>query len=203
MARRASVLVILGLGAITIGLAIVFISRFRQVARFEECQNNCKTFGLAIQNFKDTYDRYPTGAMQQPGIKRGKGQSWQIELLPYIECWADPKTYTLAWDDPRMDGYLHRSIEYLRCPGNPRRYDEAGRGLAHYIGIAGIGEDAATLPLSDQNAGFFGYDRKLTPADIIDGAATTFAVMESTSNNGPWIMEGPSTVRGLVPEQQP
>ena len=36
----------------------------------------------------------------------------------------------------------------------------------HYLGVAGLGEDAPLLPLTDPRAGFFGYDRKVSTLDF-------------------------------------
>jgi len=93
-------------------------------------------------------------------------------------------------------------VRSLLCPANPSRN---GPGLpcpTHYLGIAGVGEDAAELPLADPRAGFFGYDRRLTQKDLKDGASTTLMLAEAV-DGGPWTAGGKATVRGFAAGSRP
>ena len=72
-----------------------------------------------------------------------------------------------------------------------------------YIGIAGVGIDAPSLPKSNTRSGVFGYDRQTTLADIKDGPATSMMIAESGRMNGPWLQGGPATVRGLDTANMP
>jgi hypothetical protein len=74
--------------------------------------------------------------------------------------------------------------------------------LTHYVGVAGVGLDAATLPSSDPRAGYFGYDRRITKKDVHDGTSNTILVVETGSSLGPWAA-GSTTVRGLDAEDTP
>ena len=57
--------------------------------RRSQCTNNLKQMGLALQNFHDTYDRFPPGeAMDQSPFGTNAaayGSSWIVYILPYIE----------------------------------------------------------------------------------------------------------------------
>src|SRR5262249_10441649 len=66
-----------------------------------------------------------------------------------------------------------------------------------YVGMAGLGKDAALLPLSNPRAGVFAYDRKTKFEDVTDGHSTTIMVIETNFENGPWGAGGFSTVRGI------
>ena len=88
-------------------------------------------------------------------------------------------------------------LKSFLCPANPAGLGPALPSPTSYLGVAGVGEDAAELPLSDCRAGFFGYDRKLSLKDIKDGAANTMAVAEAV-DGGPWTAGGRATVRGLA-----
>ncbi len=82
--------------------------------------------------------------------------------------------------------------------------------MTSYIGLAGVGLDAPTLPISDPNVGFFGYDRATTTADLLlkgggegdgseggTGSSHILITTETLLANGPWGQGGPSTCRGL------
>lgn len=70
----------------------------------------------------------------------------------------------------------------------------------HYLGIAGVGKDAATLAKDDPRAGIFGYDRQITFDDVKDGTSYTLMAVEMAWGTGAWTAGGPGTVRGLDPE---
>ena len=75
---------------------------------------------------------------------------------------------------------------------------QAKEGTTHYVGIAGIGKDAPTLPKGHKRAGVFGYNRKISFADIRDGTSNTLAVSEASKKFGPWGAGGSSTIRAFV-----
>lgn len=67
----------------------------------------------------------------------------------------------------------------------------------HFVGMAGVGPDAAYLPKSDPRAGIFGYDRQTAPDDVKDGLSNTIFMIEADKALlGPWLAGGGSTVRG-------
>jgi prepilin-type processing-associated H-X9-DG protein len=94
-------------------------------------------------------------------------------------------------------------FRFSHCPGSGAAYDARDNELTSYVGIAGLGPDAAELPPGDRRAGVFGFDRTTRLDAITDGAATTMATAETTESNGPWKAGGLSTVRGLDPMRQP
>ncbi|MBX9578879.1 MAG: DUF1559 domain-containing protein [Gemmataceae bacterium] len=73
----------------------------------------------------------------------------------------------------------------------------------NYIGVAGIGADAAALPADDRRAGMFGYDRMMTAHRVKDGLGSTILFVETTRDVGPWARGGPTTVRGVDPADHP
>jgi hypothetical protein len=98
--------------------------------------------------------------------------------------------------EPVGDKRLVGDLDCFICPANASRTQPPLPGPTHYVGIAGLGEDAAELPLSHPRAGFFGYDRKLKLDDLRAGGANTLAIAEVTEG-GPWTAGGPATVRGV------
>jgi prepilin-type processing-associated H-X9-DG protein len=69
----------------------------------------------------------------------------------------------------------------------------------HYVGIAGVGKDGPTLPVTSPKAGIFAYNRETKLRDILDGTSNTLIVTEATGKSaGPWAQGGPSTIRAFT-----
>jgi hypothetical protein len=66
----------------------------------------------------------------------------------------------------------------FHCPANAARGGGDAPSCTHYVGIAGLGEAAAELPLSNPAAGFFGYDRTLTIGDMKRGLGAILMLAE-------------------------
>src|SRR5262249_28952302 len=80
------------------------------------------------------------------------------------------------------------------------RYEVAA---THFVGIAGLGEDAADESDKDPAAagrlGIFGYDRPPLPLDALQrGASNTALIIQVPPESAsPWMAGGGSTVRGI------
>jgi prepilin-type processing-associated H-X9-DG protein len=75
--------------------------------------------------------------------------------------------------------------------------------LTHYVGVAGVGEDAAFLPVDDPRAGVFGYDWTTRLGDIKGGASMTLLLIETATDNGPSTAGGKPMVKGIDPDRPP
>jgi hypothetical protein len=126
-------------------------------------------------------------------------------LLPYLEEERLYKQLDTAqgWRAEENRPAARRMVKVFLCPANSYRVADGEPALTHYVGVAGVGRDAAALPAADPKAGFFGYDRTVARCDIKDGTSNTLTVIETSDDNGPWAAGGQATVRGLDPDAQP
>jgi hypothetical protein len=180
-----------------------------------DCANNLRQIGLGLQQYQmNHFDTYPQGTIPNPNLKPEERLSWLVTTLPYLsrrktvsparwESLLDSIDREQSWEAPVHQTARTSNVPTFLCPGYPDNSKRNTPGLADYIGLAGIGTDAATLPRDDPRAGFFGYDRTVTGKQMERQLATTLIVTETTWNNGPWIAGGPATVRGIDPEDGP
>jgi hypothetical protein len=73
-----------------------------------------------------------------------------------------------------------------------------GFPATHYVGVAGLGADAAELDAADPRAGVFGFRARSMSARLSDGASNTIALAGVSQKLGPWGRGGDATVRGLT-----
>ncbi len=139
--------------------------------------------------------------------------SWMAELLPFLgkaeiranidtkKPWRDPQNLAVAtnWVPELLNPLNPRSSWVARLPSLP----DYTLGATHYVGLAGIGLDAADLPNSPNfrnRLGLFGYDRPTNLDDVSDGLSSTiYMISVPPSVPRPWIAGGGATIQG-VPE---
>jgi hypothetical protein len=170
-------------------------------AKRVQCVNNLKQFEIALHNYHDVYGSFPPGTMANESLAPEERLSWIVAIFPFLERDYDYQRLDKgkAWNAP--ENYIITEVAYgpYRCHESPDPYPYVST-VTSYVGMAGIGKDAAVLPMNDPKAGVFGYDRKTKLADVTDGVATTIMVIETNFENGPWGAGGFATVRGADPD---
>src|SRR5262249_55584887 len=196
---------------ILVGLVVPDVHEVRAAADRISCQNNLKQIGFALLNYHNYFDRYPLGTIADGDLPPEKRLSWFVEIKPFVEAaprlrvdrkkaWDDPVNYPPREDEVKEDktgtGRLVPvgPMRNWMCPMIPVADDPDEASPTHYVGLTGVGRNAAELPLSDKRAGLFGYDRKVTNDDVKDGVETTAAVIEAI-DGGPWTAGGRDTLR--------
>jgi uncharacterized protein DUF1559 len=162
-------------------------------------------------------DIFPPGALpRRADPSRGLRQwpanervSWMRELLPFMGdsglIYNDINP-DKSWRDPENLKAGRHFIPQFVVPGSGRYYTSV-RGInqllavTHFVGMAGVGPDAAFYAKGDPRSGMFSYDRPTTFAEVTDGLSNTIYMIQSDpAVAGPWIAGGGSTVRGTSEE---
>lgn len=209
----AIVVVVLGTAA---GLAICAIPKVRDAAARAQCQNNLKQIVMALQNYGDTYRMFPSATIPNENLPCGERLSWLVEILQFADQMGVTIDHKKGWQDeaniiPKWygtDGLPNPpeplgNMKLFRCPADPMISPPDAVGLTNYIGVSGVGRDAAERGIGYPGVGFFGCQRNLKNEDIKDGLANTIAVMETNRDIGPWTAGGLPTVRPLDPTNTP
>jgi len=71
-----------------------------------------------------------------------------------------------------------------------------------WVGIAGVGYDAAEDTTPAEKRGVFGYDRVTKKGDVKDLSQTIVLLMVPSEGAGPWMAGGGSTVRGVADKDE-
>jgi hypothetical protein len=193
---------------VCLGLPVLpAVLKMREVEATARCRSNLRQISLAVVNYaEEQRGLLPAGTWSKADLPTEERLSWLAAVLPYLE---QPATYeSLApsrpWDAEENRRAVQTRLKIFLCPRNDQRAEDGQPALTHYVGMAGVGTDAALLPVTDPRAGAFGYDRRARFPDAFrDGIGMTILVIETASANGPWAQGGPATVRGLDPESHP
>lgn len=212
---RALALCGMALGGISIlltllGLGALALVQVREKANRVVCQDRLKQLGLAANQYADKNGAFPPGTLPQPDLPPERRLSWLAALLPYLgkgqpqadkqDSWDklyDKIDRHKAWDDAANREAVNTPVLWYRCPSAGGQSAAAAPGITTYIGMAGVGADAAKLPVDDPLAGVFGYDRRVRLADLTKGTGQTMLAGETAKDNGPWAAGGSASVRGL------
>jgi len=105
-------LVVIAIIGILVALLLPAIQAAREAARRTECGNNLKQYGLALQNYHDTYKCFPMAGNNWNNHPR---VGWQPRILPFAE-------QAELWDQAAL--------------GNSMNWNETGPGRTWYHDMA-------------------------------------------------------------------
>jgi prepilin-type processing-associated H-X9-DG protein len=201
----------LGCLATLAGLAVGVVAHLTVRSQRLECANNLRRIGLAANKYADAHqEALPRGTLPGPQPPE-KCLSWLAALLPYLgeqptahqrylglSAKLDPKQ---PWDAPANAEALDTPLSVFLCRAHPHFEPRPHPGLTHYVGLTGVGPDAARLPTDSPRAGVFGYDRVVRRQDVTAGISFTMLATETAVDNGPWLAGGRPTLRELAPDE--
>jgi prepilin-type processing-associated H-X9-DG protein len=207
-----------------VGVVALVLYHMRETADRLACQDNLRRIGQGVFAYEEKHREFPPAVLGGPNLPVEQRLSWLAGILPHLEApppalptretarrlskpqaTAEHLHYDQAWaaavNRPAVDTVLR---EFL-CPDQIGQLGATTPGRTSYVGMGGVGPDAAALPAGDPRAGFFGYERRLTRKELEAGrgASLTLLALETAGDNGPWAQGGPATVRGLDPNDRP
>src|SRR5437899_3936022 len=192
----------------TVGILLTFVPKLREKSDVVRCQNNLREISLfAAHHFKPQPNiapgklvtEVPAGTIVLPGVPPEERLSWFVTVLPGLDRKRQDGSTLLAaidrgspWPAERNQRAARTRLVTVLCPGNPAEIVAARPAPTQYVGIAGLGTDAATLTLvppapAPPRAGCFRYDAPTPFEAITDGLSQTLLLGERSGDLGPWL----------------
>jgi hypothetical protein len=167
-----------------------------------QCKNNLKQLALGCDNYHTTHNHMPPGTITGSTAAVGDRLGLFVSLLPHIEQQNLFNSLDLkqGWESATNQPITAEACRIFRCPAESRL--DLG-AFTNYVGVAGKGEDAATLDAQDSRRGFFAYERTVKLKEVTDGTANTLLLIETSQQPGRWAAGGPASVRGVEVEAVP
>ncbi|WZO99034.1 DUF1559 domain-containing protein [Isosphaeraceae bacterium EP7] len=172
--------------------------------RQRSCATNIRQVALGAVGYANERGEFPRGVLLD-GLPPERGTSWISQCLEFLYHEDLEQAYdrSTPWDLPPNAEIAKTRIMILTCSAAETVTTAKGFPTTSYVGIAGVGADAATLESGHPRAGIFGYSRVTKISDIRDGTSNTLLVAETDLDLGSWMSGGHSTIRAVVPAQRP
>lgn len=223
MRRWVIVGAVVVIGILGLGLILTSVQRQRAKAdrlqclfRFERLGQFAALYSQGSAGLKpgeapgaDVPQVIPPGTVPNLALPPDQRLSWVCDILPFLDQNMQSTTELMEKVDRRAkwDAAPNREVSMTRlnlliCPGALPDMPDGQPAPTQFVGLAGIGNDAAELSVTGSipdRAGCFRYDTP-TPLALVrdnDGLSNTFLFAETGNDLGPWIRGGFSTVRGL------
>ncbi len=201
-----------------IGVLITALPKRRAAAEQEACKYNLKNLSLFAAFYahppknapaEKLAQEVPAGTIFLPSIVPEYRLSWVVGALAGVDQRQQNTTTLIGslddsrpWSAAKNQEAARLKVLALLCPGNPPSIDPEQPAPTQYVGIAGLGLDAAMLNFvapgpASPRAGCFRYDAPTPFTSITDGLSNTLLFGERSDDLGSWLRGGPATLRGL------
>ncbi len=153
-----------------------------------------------IQSACQDWIHFPSATDAENALPHQQQLSWLARLEARSATLPPERRPVLdvPWNDPANEPFVGRRVPAYLNPHVSAVVGDNGRPTTHFVGVAGVGQDAAELPLGHFRAGLFGTKRTVTTKDLHDGQANTLMVLGVDTRLGSWADPGHATVRPLT-----
>jgi hypothetical protein len=204
---------------VVVGVFVTYIPKLRESADEAGCVDNLRKIALFAAHHVNPQlgaapgpllNEIPPATVVLPDVPPADRLSWFVGVLPGLDQRRQNTEVLLTAIDPLQPWTAGRNQQVGKtrllaaiCPGNPPPEAPDAPAPTQYVGIAGLGPDAALLPVPlvpaavPPRAGCFRYDAPTPFEAVTDGLSQTLLLGERSGDLGPWLRGGPATVRGL------
>jgi prepilin-type processing-associated H-X9-DG protein len=226
MSRLRLVLLVLVL-LVLAGAVLPFVLQSRAKSDRIACENHLRLLGLyGVRHASPPgqglparpRDELPPGTFPNPSLPPDQRMSWYVYTLNVLNEGPPTPDSTVKHHRPvglgdllakfdatgRWDSEGNAPLASYRlaaaiCPAQVREYPAGSPVPTNYIAAGGLGADTPAKPLDEAGplAGAYRYDGVTPDSAIKDGLSTTAQLVETSTDLGPWLRGGPSTLRGL------
>jgi prepilin-type N-terminal cleavage/methylation domain-containing protein len=194
--RRAftlvELLVVIAIIGVLVALLLPAIQAAREAARRTSCASNMRQLGLAMQNYHDTYQKFPIGTTNPDGAVTtvvNNHWTWPSRILPYIEQTGLYQQLNVGSGNvpavtagTQLAELIKTPIKTFMCPsdpGNPKQYNNFLSGYPKLNYVAG--KPMVMWRSFEQDSGL--ANRSTRMVDVTDGTTNTFFVGERAVAN--------------------
>ena len=191
-------LVVIAIIGVLIALLLPAIQAAREAARRNQCTNNLKQIGLALQNYHESYGQFPPGQTRAQGDADDEGWSAISHLLPYMDLSHvyDSLNFSMngygngpAWMSSASTNFtpLTTPVNAFLCPSDVNRFTTWNLNIVGYNNKRPVGSYLASHGdtwnynvRTGQYAGraLFHLDSSVSIDDVLDGTKNTVAFAE-------------------------
>jgi prepilin-type N-terminal cleavage/methylation domain-containing protein/prepilin-type processing-associated H-X9-DG protein len=176
-------LVVIAIIGVLVALLLPAVQQGREAARRNQCLNNLRQMGIALQNYHEACTTLPSGCIERRGVanRNGRQIAWSALILPFLEQQAvfDTLDLNTAFDSAQNAAGAAIVLPVYICPSVDRAVQSptTGRAPSDYGGIYG---PRFTPDTNSPPRGMLIYDTPIKLSDVLDGTSATLVVSEDS-----------------------
>ncbi|QDU76820.1 hypothetical protein Pan97_38770 [Bremerella volcania] len=201
-------LVVIAIIGVLVSLLLPAVQQAREAARRMSCSNQLKQLQLAIHNYHDTFQVFPSGSINgrgdNPNGAHGSGTaaigaSWNLLILSHIEQPALHEQFMkIANERPEVTDWLgngtytsqgitvgSEQLDAMNCPSHPTVGEQMANGTGledlargNYSACYGKAGYGMIHTNTGDEGGVFGNNSDFSMKDVTDGTANTVSLSE-------------------------